>query len=326
MKANKVTKVKSKLNKDEAGTSSSNPEMTWNAICRRSSRLANKSKLAQVSHRVVHSLHSAMGLKSVEQSSSNPTQETRVLKDPPPYNLRKKAEKLQDFTIASEVTKKNASKILVKKMDQPYDSTVAYVVTEKNNLSKIHVKKMDQPYGHGEEPKQSQVSQQVVHSLHSATSLMPVEQSSSNPTQKTAAPKDPPPHDVKKKVEISQDFKVVSDITKKTDVSKIPVKKIDEPFSDDPTYHIRLDGHGEEPKQSWEKCILCNNDLSCSPNDIAHQSHADDEYKYRVKFIPQYLPAVDILPCGHAIHTECSKYVMSVESNVPDCILCLSMP
>ncbi|KAI3814692.1 hypothetical protein L1987_14336 [Smallanthus sonchifolius] len=115
----------------------------------------------------------------------------------------------------------------------------------------------------------------VAPSSHSATGLKSDEQSSSNPAQKTAVPKDPTP------------------------------------------------GCGEEHKQFGEKCILCDKDLSCSPSSV---DRADDEYKYRIKYIPQILPAVDILPCGHAIHTECSKHVMSAESNVPQCISCLSMP
>ncbi|MFS7932212.1 putative transcription factor C2H2 family [Helianthus anomalus] len=101
------------------------------------------------------------------------------------------------------------------------------------------------------------------------------------------------------------------------------LKEIEQTYSDSPVYHIRLDGYCVERKQSGEKCILCAKDLSCSPNDV---ERADDEYKYRVKFIPLHLPAVDILPCGHGIHTECSKYAMSAESNVPQCVLCLSMP
>ncbi|KAI3711762.1 hypothetical protein L1987_70307 [Smallanthus sonchifolius] len=88
-------------------------------------------------------------------------------------------------------------------------------------------------------------------------------------------------------------------------------------------YISRWAGCGEEHKRFVEKCILCDKDLSCSPNGV---DRADDEYKYRIKYVPQILPAVDILPCGHAIHTECSKHVMSVESNVPQCISCLSMP
>ncbi|KAI7737601.1 hypothetical protein M8C21_015530 [Ambrosia artemisiifolia] len=153
--------------------------------------------------------------------------------------------------------------------------------------------------------KLTQTSPVANNASHSAVSLKSVERSSSDPAQKTAVPKDP-----------------TQEGPKDPTVATL-LKEIEQTYSDVPVYHIRLDGDGVERKVSGLKCILCTKDLSCSPNDV---DRADSEYKYRVKFIPLYLPAVDILPCGHGIHTECSKYAMSGDSNVPQCVLCLSMP
>ncbi|KAI3715083.1 hypothetical protein L6452_22050 [Arctium lappa] len=81
----------------------------------------------------------------------------------------------------------------------------------------------------------------------------------------------------------------------------------------------------KESERSGHNCILCNKEFSYSAQDD-YGSHEDAEYKYRIEFRPQLLPCVDVLPCGHAFHSECLRYVIPEEQSTdPQCVLCLSM-
>ncbi|PWA60111.1 Zinc finger, RING/FYVE/PHD-type [Artemisia annua] len=109
-----------------------------------------------------------------------------------------------------------------------------------------------------------------------------------------------------------------------------------EPYADDyyedaPIYHIKWDADDEDHWRCGQTCLYCEKDLSCSPDGVDHGPRDDDdefkEYKYRIEFTPQLLPAVDFLPCGHAFHTKClTDYaVPESESADPVCVLCLTM-
>ncbi|GKA58746.1 hypothetical protein Tco_0758059 [Tanacetum coccineum] len=105
---------------------------------------------------------------------------------------------------------------------------------------------------------------------------------------------------------------------------------LDDPYEDAPIYHIKWDGDDEEHWQCGQTCLYCDKDLSCSPDGDDHGPDEDDEfneYKYRIEFTPQLLPAVDFLPCGHAFHTKCltDDAIPEVQSADPVCVLCLSM-
>nr|GEV55058.1 hypothetical protein [Tanacetum cinerariifolium] len=57
-------------------------------------------------------------------------------------------------------------------------------------------------------------------------------------------------------------------------------------------------GDDEEHWQCGQTCLYCDKDLSCSPDGDDHGTDEDDEfneYKYRIEFTPQLLPAVDFL-------------------------------
>ncbi|KAL7600737.1 hypothetical protein Lser_V15G23758 [Lactuca serriola] len=93
-----------------------------------------------------------------------------------------------------------------------------------------------------------------------------------------------------------------------------------------PIHHIRWEGLDNEV--CGHKCNFCNKDLSCSPDkdddDYGYDEYdrySNDENKYQI-----LLPAVDILACGHAFHTECGSYLIPNEQSTdPQCVLCFSM-
>ncbi|KAJ9557970.1 hypothetical protein OSB04_012584 [Centaurea solstitialis] len=123
---------------------------------------------------------------------------------------------------------------------------------------------------------------------------------------------------------------------KKTEGSKIPVKKIgtaktptmlsghdkknhastsqSRPYSYTPVYYIKWNGHEKESERSGNDCILCDKDLSYLPQHD-YGSYEEDEYEYRIELRPQLLPSVDVLPCGHAFHSECLRYAIPEEQS-----------
>lgn len=112
-----------------------------------------------------------------------------------------------------------------------------------------------------------------------------------------------------------------------------------EPFFLDPIYHIRWEGYELESGPCGKICVLCNKDLSSaieSDDDDDEESeynedslYGDDDdidYAYFDERAPPLLPIVDILPCGHAFHTECLQNgEHDEESGDPKCVLCSRM-
>lgn len=105
-----------------------------------------------------------------------------------------------------------------------------------------------------------------------------------------------------------------------------------EPYFRDPIYHIRWEGDMENVPFG-QNCILCNKDLSGATEDDDSEydddfQYEDDdgEYEYYDDLTPPLLPAVDILSCGHAYHTECLQHrTQKEQSSDPQCILCSRM-
>lgn len=109
-----------------------------------------------------------------------------------------------------------------------------------------------------------------------------------------------------------------------------------EPFFREPIYHIRWEGDMENGP-SGQNCILCNKDLSGATEDddsefnedYPYEDDDDDddgEYEYYDDLMPPLLPAVDILSCGHAYHTECLQHgTHEKQSSDPQCVLCSRM-
>ncbi|KVI11754.1 uncharacterized protein LOC112505707 [Cynara cardunculus var. scolymus] len=107
-----------------------------------------------------------------------------------------------------------------------------------------------------------------------------------------------------------------------------------EPYFREPIFHIRWEGDMENGPFG-QNCILCNKDLSGATedddselnDDFEYEDDDDDgEYEYYDDLTPPLLPAVDILPCGHAYHTECLQHgTHEKQSSDPQCILCSRM-
>ena len=82
-----------------------------------------------------------------------------------------------------------------------------------------------------------------------------------------------------------------------------------------------------------QNCMICHKDLSGVSEDDESEYNDDyqyeddddeEEYGYLDELTPTLLPAVDILPCGHAYHTEClqDEGTPGEHSNDPQCVLC----
>ncbi|KAL8206327.1 hypothetical protein R6Q57_009878 [Mikania cordata] len=115
-----------------------------------------------------------------------------------------------------------------------------------------------------------------------------------------------------------------------------PLTSQHEAFLCEPFYHIRWGGNDAENGPLGQKCILCNKDLSGTTEDDDSEynddfHHEDDDYyedddEYYDDVNPPLLPAVDILSCGHAYHTEClQKGIPEEPSSDPQCVVCLKM-
>lgn len=107
-----------------------------------------------------------------------------------------------------------------------------------------------------------------------------------------------------------------------------------EPFFSEPFYHIRWDGDDEMGNGPFgQNCIICNKDLSGVTeddeseynDDFQYEDDDDDDDEYYDDVMPPLLPAVDILACGHAYHTECllQQGMPDEQSSDPKCVLCL---
>ncbi|XP_071725057.1 uncharacterized protein [Rutidosis leptorrhynchoides] len=104
----------------------------------------------------------------------------------------------------------------------------------------------------------------------------------------------------------------------------------------EPMYHIRWEGDDDlENRPFGQSCIICNKDLSGVTEDDDSESNDDYQYEedddeeeadddgYYDDVMPALLPAVDILPCGHAYHTECLQQGTPQEpSTDPICTFC----
>ncbi|XP_076890910.1 uncharacterized protein LOC143542130 [Bidens hawaiensis] len=97
-----------------------------------------------------------------------------------------------------------------------------------------------------------------------------------------------------------------------------PLTSKHEPFVCEPFFHIRWEGDDAKSGPLGQKCIICNKDLSAATDDDDDSEYndefryEDDDYyeyddddEYYDDINPPLLPAVDILSCGHAFHTEC---------------------
>lgn len=83
-----------------------------------------------------------------------------------------------------------------------------------------------------------------------------------------------------------------------------------------------------------QNCIICNKDLSGVIEDDDSEYDDDLQYEddeqddddvldYYDDLNPPLLPAVDILVCGHAYHTECfQKGTPEKQSSDPECTVC----
>ncbi|KAI7725457.1 hypothetical protein M8C21_025462 [Ambrosia artemisiifolia] len=155
------------------------------------------------------------------------------------------------------------------------------------------------------------------------------------------------------KKDSSNDSLVAMQKTKFSKKSTKPIKKIDTPkpltastanfnrknhpltsqhelFSRQPIYHIRWEDEDVTKGPLGYSCMLCNKDLSCGTEDDDDDEYnddiqydVDDEYYDEYDLNPRLLPAVDILSCGHAYHTDCfQKGTSKEQSSDPQCILC----
>ncbi|KAI3694739.1 hypothetical protein L1987_77709 [Smallanthus sonchifolius] len=113
-----------------------------------------------------------------------------------------------------------------------------------------------------------------------------------------------------------------------------PLTSQHELFTREPIYHIRWEGEDVKNGPLGQNCILCNKDLSCatedddseSDDDFQYDDDDDDDDEYYDDLNPPLLPAVDVLSCGHAYHTEClQKGTPKEQSSDPQCILCYKM-
>ncbi|XP_071701287.1 uncharacterized protein [Rutidosis leptorrhynchoides] len=139
-----------------------------------------------------------------------------------------------------------------------------------------------------------------------------------------------------------------SDTTKPSTTSIVSLDKKNEPLTSqyellfrEPMYHIRWEGDEDmENRPFGQNCIICNKDLSGVTEDDNSESNDDYQYEdddddddddddgdgYNDDVTPALLPAVDILPCGHAYHTECLQQGTPQESsNDPKCTFCSKM-
>ncbi|KAI7725452.1 hypothetical protein M8C21_025457 [Ambrosia artemisiifolia] len=113
-----------------------------------------------------------------------------------------------------------------------------------------------------------------------------------------------------------------------------PLTSQHELFSRQPIYHIRWEDEDVAKGPLGYSCMLCNKDLSCGTDDDDDDDDddeynddirydVDDEYYDEYDLNPRLLPAVDILSCGHAYHTDCfQKGTPKEQSSDPQCILC----
>ncbi|KAF5804895.1 putative transcription factor C2H2 family [Helianthus annuus] len=146
--------------------------------------------------------------------------------------------------------------------------------------------------------------------------------------------KDSSKNSAQKKIETTKPLNTfMADLDKKNH----PLTSQHEPFVCEPFYHIRWEGDDAENGPLGQKCILCNKDLSGATddddseyNDDLHYEdddyYDDDDDEYYDDINPPLLPAVDILSCGHAYHTEClQKGTPEERSSDPQCVLCSKM-
>ncbi|KAI3801701.1 hypothetical protein L1987_29813 [Smallanthus sonchifolius] len=138
-----------------------------------------------------------------------------------------------------------------------------------------------------------------------------------------------------KKIETTKPLNAfMADLDKKNH----PLTSQYEPFVCEPFFHIRWEGDDMENGPLGQKCMLCNKDLSGATEDDDDSEYneglhyEDDDYydddddEYYDDINPPLLPAVDILSCGHAYHTEClQKGTPEERSSDPQCVLCLKM-
>ncbi|KAK9055183.1 hypothetical protein SSX86_026265 [Deinandra increscens subsp. villosa] len=138
-----------------------------------------------------------------------------------------------------------------------------------------------------------------------------------------------------KKIETTKPLNafMAADLEKKSD----PLTSQHEAFMCEQFYHIRWEGGDAVNGPLGQKCILCNKDLSGATedddseyNDDFHYEdddyYDDDDDEYYDDINPPLLPAVDILSCGHAYHTEClQKGTPEERSSDPLCVLCSKM-
>lgn len=117
------------------------------------------------------------------------------------------------------------------------------------------------------------------------------------------------------------------------DMKDEPMISQHQPYLHEPIYHIRWEGGDMENGPCGQNCMICHKDLSGVSEDDESEYNDDyqyeddddeEEYGYLDELTPTLLPAVDILPCGHAYHTEClQEEGTPVEhSNDPQCVLC----
>nr|XP_043626115.1 uncharacterized protein LOC122597604 [Erigeron canadensis] len=127
---------------------------------------------------------------------------------------------------------------------------------------------------------------------------------------------------------LETESEISADSTSTTDTAE------NDSSSSEPEYYeyIRWEGYDMEYELSGYKCMICDMELSISPsgNDDEHSedNDSDDEYYDEYQDEPQLFPAVDILSCGHAFHTECStstELITDKQSTDPECVFCLSM-
>ncbi|XP_076922329.1 uncharacterized protein LOC143584060 [Bidens hawaiensis] len=135
-----------------------------------------------------------------------------------------------------------------------------------------------------------------------------------------------------KKIETTKPLNVfMADIDKKNH----PLTSELEPFVCEPFFHIRWEGNDAKSGSLGQKCIICNKDLSGATDDDDDSEYndefqyedddyyEDDDDEYYDDINPPLLPAVDILSCGHAYHTECLQKD-TPEERLSDlqCVLC----
>ncbi|XP_074271879.1 uncharacterized protein LOC141595815 [Silene latifolia] len=104
---------------------------------------------------------------------------------------------------------------------------------------------------------------------------------------------------------------------KKPAVSKqIPVKELEDQFSDDDSYehHITWDGFDEPEYRIGQACCFCELDLGSASSEDVNETEFST------------LPVVAMLPCGHAFHVSClDKAELSDDQGDLICVFCESL-